>query len=240
MDDRYYFDQISNDGMVYIQGQEHTHLAKVRRAQIGDRIHAICLDGYDYSLKIQHIDKNRTMCSVVDKTYNVSMDRPNITVYLASIKQDALKEALDNLTQLNAKEIVVFESEYSNAKYTDDKVDKLKNNFVQYAKQCERADIPNIRFVTFVDMTKELEDKDINIFAYENATDNILTLHLAQNKDKSIALIVGGEGGFAPKEVEVLDRLAKRVSLGKTILRAPVAVTSLYAVIVAMLGEMGR
>ena len=240
MDNRYYFEKINQDGSVYIEGQEHTHLAKVRRAEKGDTIHAICLDGYDYTLKIDSIDKNKAVCSIIDKTYNQSMNRSNISIYLASIKQDAWKEALDNLTQLNAKDIVIFDSEYSNAKYTNDKTDKLKNNFIQYAKQCERADIPNIRFMPFSNMIEELKGKDVNIFAYEDAKENILELNLVEYKDKSIALIVGGEGGFSPKEVAMLDSIAKRVSLGKTILRAPVAVTSLYAIILAMLGNMKR
>ena len=67
-----------------------------------------------------------------------------------------------------------------------------------------------------------------------------MELNLVEYKDKRIALIVGGEGGFSPKEVAMLDSIAKRVSLGKTILRAPVAVTSLYAIILAMLGNMKR
>lgn len=240
MDNRYYFEKVNADGSITIEGQEHTHLAKVRRAQVGDTIHAICLDGYDYELKIDSIDKSKAVCHIASKEYNASMDRPNITVYLASIKQDALKEALDNLTQLNAKAIVVFESEYSNAKYTNDKADKLKNNLIQYAKQCERADIPNIRFVSFVDMIDELKQKDINIFAYEDAKENILGLGIKNYQDKSIAIIVGGEGGFSPKEVRELDSIAKRVSLGKTILRAPVAVSSLYAITLALLGKMER
>lgn len=239
MDNRYFFEKADKD-YVTITGQEFVHLTKVRRACIKDSINAFCLDGYDYSLTIERIEKSQAVCRIEDKTLNKANNRPNITVYLASIKQDALKEALDNLTQLNIKEIRVFESVYSNAKYTNDKIDKLKNNLIQFAKQCERAEIPNIRFVTFKEMVEELKSNDINIFAYENAKENFLTLNVSEYKDKKISLIVGGEGGFEPSEVEQLDRLAKRVSMGKTILRAPVAVTSLVAVVMSSLGEWQR
>ncbi len=239
MDNRYYFEKANQD-TIEIVGQEYIHLAKVRRASVGDTIHAICLDGYDYVLKIDNITKNKAVCSIVSKEHNNSMDRPNITVYLASIKQDALKEALDNLTQLNAKEIVIFESEYTQAKYTKDKIEKLKNNLIQSAKQSERADIPNIRLIGFKSMIDELKASDLNIFAYENASDNFLTLNIGEYKDKHISLIVGGEGGFAPNEVEQLDKISKRVSMGRTILRAPVAATSLLASTLSLLGEWHR
>lgn len=236
MDNRYYFEKLNDDGSVFIEGQEFNHLVKVRRAEKGDNIHAICLDGFDYSLAIDRIEKNKAVCKVESKQKNPSMNRPDITVYLASIKQDALKEALDNLTQLNIKEIAVFESSFTNAKYSNEKTDKLKNNFIQYAKQCERADIPNLRFINFQDMIEEIKNKDLNIFAYENANQNFLSLGIENYKDKSISIIVGGEGGFSDKEVELLDKYSKRVSLGKTILRAPVAVSSVVASTLALLG----
>ncbi len=239
MDNRYYFEK-ANQNTIEIVGQEYIHLAKVRRASVGDTIHAICLDGYDYTLRIDSITKNKAVCSIINKERNNSINRPNITVYLASIKQDALKEALDNLTQLNAKEIVIFDSEYTQAKYSIDKIEKLKTNLIQSAKQSERADIPNIRLTTFKDMIEELKENDLNIFAYEDASENFLSLRIGEYKDKHISLIVGGEGGFAPNEVERLDKVAKRVSMGRTILRAQVAVSSLLASTLALLGEWHR
>lgn len=240
MDNRYYFEKINSDNSVYIEGQEFAHLVKVRRGQVGDEIHAICLDGFDYILSITKIEKNKAICRIDGKEKNPSMIRPDITVYLASIKQEALKEALDSLTQLNAKEIAVFQSEYSNAKYSNEKTDKLKNNFIQYAKQCERADIPNLRFINFNNMIEELKTKDLNIFAYENANENFLSLKLENYKNKTISLIVGGEGGFSEKEVNLLDLCSKRVSMGKTILRAPVAVSCMFACVSSLLGVWER
>ena len=122
----------------------------------------------------------------------------------------------------------------------DEKTDKLKNNFIQYAKQCERADIPNLRFINFNDMIEELKTKDLNIFAYENANENFLSLKLENYKNKTISLIVGGEGGFSEKEVNLLDLCSKRVSMGKTILRAPVAVSCMFACVSSLIGVWER
>lgn len=241
MDNRYYFKKENlKDDIVTIDGQENIHLTKVRRASLGENIKAFCLDGFDYELKIDKINKAETKCSIERKILNEAREKPNIKVYLASIKQDAIKEALDNLTQLNAKEIIIFESDYTQARYSEDKLDKLKINLIQSAKQCERADIPNIRVMKFKDMLKDLENNSLNVFAYENAKDNFSLIDLKNEPDKDIGIIVGGEGGFSVTEVDMLDKLAKRTSMGKTILRAPVAVSCLFASIASKLGYWGR
>ena len=238
MDNRYYFEKtnLSNDSIL-ISGQEHMHLTRVRRAKVYDKIVAFCGDGFDYNLEIEEITKNNTTCKVLSRLKNTATDRPNITVYLASIKSDALDQAIDSLTQLNIKNINIFESEYTNVRYTDEKIEKIKNKCIQYCKQCERADIPEFKILKFNTMLDELKTNDLNIFAYENAEENFLTINFADYKDKKIAVIVGGEGGFSSSEVISLSEVARKVSLGKTILRAPVAVTAVCAGILANLGE---
>jgi len=239
MDNRYYFSKLNEDRVV-IDGQEFQHLVKVRRAKVGDQIVAFNGDGFDYNLTIDSISKNYAECIVLNKKQNKTVNRPNITVYLASIKNDALNEALDNLTQLNIKEIKVFTSDFTNVKYDDKKTDKLTTHFIQSCKQCERADLPEIKFLKFNQMVEELKSKDLVLFAYENAEENFLDSKIKDYQYKSIAIIVGGEGGFSANEVEQLSKVATRVSLGKTILRAPVAITAITSAVLSSLGEWYR
>ena len=239
MDNRYYFSGLDKES-VNITGQEFQHLTRVRRAKVGDEIVGFNGDGYDYFLKILSLGKNSAECELIDKKINVSQKRPNVSVYIASIKSDALNEALDNLTQLNIADITVFTSDYTNVKYDASKMEKLKNHFIQSCKQCERADLPSIKFVKFNQMLEDLRQKDLVLFAYENAEENFLETKIKDCSEKSIAIVVGGEGGFSDKEVETLSQVAKKVSLGKTILRAPVAVTAITSAVLAELGEWHR
>lgn len=239
MDNRYYFSKFDKD-KITIAEQEFQHLTRVRRAKVGDEIVGFNGDGYDYSLKIVSIGKNSAECELIDKKINPSTERPNVSVYIASIKSEALNEALDNLTQLNIADISVFTSDYTNVKYDASKIEKLKNHFIQSCKQCERADLPSIKFVKFEKMSEELKQKDLVLFAYENAEENFLETHIKDYAEKSIALVVGGEGGFSSAEVNILSGFAKRVSLGKTILRAPVAVTAITSAVLSSLGVWHR
>ena len=56
-------------------------------------------------------------------------------------------------------------------------------------------------------------------------------------KGKKIALIVGCEGGFSQEEANELSKYAQTISLGKTILRAPVACVALVSAVMSGLGE---
>ena len=67
MDNRYYFKEIQ-DNYVVLTGGEAQHLAKVRRAKIGDEIVAFNGDGFDYNLEIIDISKDKVQAKVKSKT----------------------------------------------------------------------------------------------------------------------------------------------------------------------------
>ena len=256
MDNRYYFEKgvqqagvlakttgrtvkISNTigDIVEIDKNETQHLVKVRRAKVGDIITGFCGDGYDYELQIENIGKTTT-CKLVKIIRNKSFLTTPVTVFLSTLKNDALNESIDNLTQLNVKNIVLFDTKFSVANIDDDKLEKLRVRSIQACKQCERADFVNITSMKYKQVIECLKDYDLVLFAYENTT-NPFVSDLKDYIGKNIALIVGCEGGFSAEEAEELNGLAKTISLGKTILRAPVACTALTSAVMSGLGEWG-
>ncbi len=241
MDNRYFFenDKSLNVGdVIELDKTETGHLVKVRRAKVGDIITGFCGDGFDYTLTIDEIGKI-TKCKVVEKLKNNAVDVTPVTVFLSTLKNDALNESVDNLTQLNVKNIVIFDTKFSVASIDEDKVEKLRVRSIQACKQCERADFININKSKYKQVIDELKNYDLVLFAYENTT-NPFVSDLREFKGKKIALIVGCEGGFSEKEAEELSKVAKTISLGKTILRAPVACTALTSAVMSGLGEWGR
>lgn len=247
MDNRYYFNS-SNieqdiDGTIKVGASitldktETQHLAKVRRASVGDVVKGFCGDGFDYELRLDSVDK-LAQCSIIGKAQNPSADTTPVTVFLATLKSDALNESVDALTQLNVKNIVIFDAKHSVASIDADKLEKLRTKSIQACKQCERADFVNISSVKYSKMLEQLKDFDIVLFAHENSDSKFLT-DLSQFKNKKVAVIVGCEGGFDKAEAEQLAKVATTVSLGKTILRAPVACVALVSAVMSGLGEWG-
>lgn len=237
MDNRYFFEK-SNGNTIELDKTETSHLVKVRRAKVGDNIIGFCGDGFDYTLTIDEIGKT-TKCSIVEKVKNKAVDVTPVTVFLSTLKNDALNESIDNLTQLNVKNIVLFDSKFSVASIDADKLEKLRTRSIQACKQCERADFVNISSMKYRQVIECLKNYyDLALFAYENTTNPFMS-DLREYKGKKIALIVGCEGGFSDTEAEELNKVAKTISLGKTILRAPVACTALTSAVMSGLTEWG-
>ena len=238
MDNRYFF---KNNKPLYVGDTveldkiETGHLSKVRRAKVGDTIVGFCGDGFDYTLTINEINKTAT-CEIVNIAKNKALDVTTVTVFLSTLKNDALNESVDNLTQLNIKNIVIFDTKYSVASIDDDKIEKLRARSIQACKQCERADFVNITKSKYKQVINCLTDYDLVLFAYEN-TANPFINDLKDYQGKNIALVVGCEGGFSTDEAEEIGNVAKTISLGKTILRAPVACTALMSAVMSGLGE---
>jgi len=215
MDNRYFFDELEKD-VVVIKGQEAQHLARVRRAKVGDKIVAFNGDGFDYNLKISEITKDKVVAEVENKVLNKATNDIDITVYLSMIKNDALTTAIDNLTELNVKHVKLFKSDYSVAIIDEKKIDKLNQIAIQASKQSERADIMKISIINKKDIEKDCNGKNV-FFAYENSKNKI------ENFSGDFAVIIGPEGGFSSEENEYFSSFAKNISLSKTILRAEVA-----------------
>ena len=132
------------------------------------------------------------------------------------IKNDALQTAIDNLAELNVKQVKLFKSDYSIAVIDEKKLEKLNSIATQASKQCERADIMQISIIN----KKEIENDCRNLttfFAYEDSNNRI------EKFSGDFAVIIGPEGGFSQEENEYFSSFAKNISLSKTILRAEVA-----------------
>jgi len=216
MDNRYYFNQINNDIVTILNG-EAQHLTKVRRAQIGDSIVGFNGDGFDYNLEIVAISKDKVQAKVLSKTTNRASGENNICVYLAMIKNDALTTAIDNLAELNVKEVKLFASDFSVAVIDEKKLEKLNNICIQASKQCERADIMKVSIIKKQDIESDIEQYQNKFFAYEDSTGKV------ESFSGDFAVIIGPEGGFSQKENEHFSNFCKNISLSKTILRAEVA-----------------
>ncbi len=218
MDERFYISKISGEIATFDAG-EANHISKVRRKSVGDEIKGFNGDGYDYTLKIEAISKSGITAKIQSKQKNQAMYEPNITVYLAMLKNDALTTAIDYLAELNVRNVKLFKADFSIANVDEKKLEKLNAISIQASKQCERADIMKVGIINKADIKKDCA-KITTFFAYENASEPPTSF------SGDFAIIIGAEGGFSPDEVQYFSGFAKQVSLGKTIMRAPVACVS--------------
>ncbi len=216
MDNRYYFEKQTADS-IYFVGQEAKHLSLVRRASVGEELVGFNGDGYDYLAKISSITKQEVVAKIISKTLNRAKTNKRVAVFLAMIKNDALTDAIDHLAELNVGAVYLFKADRSVAVVDQKKLEKLAAISLQTSKQCERADVMKISIIDKGEIKAKAQQFKNTFFAYEDASNNI------QPFNGDYAVIIGPEGGFSQNEVEYFSSFAKTITLGKTILRAPVA-----------------
>ena len=216
MDNRFYFENTINDNAEF-SGQEFIHLTKVRRCKVGDNIIGFNGNGFDYHLKITNITKDKVVAKIIEKQKNSVFDDIDVTVYLALIKNDALTTAIDNLAELNVKNVKLFKSDYSVVTIDEKKLNKLNQISIQASKQCERADIMRVELIDKFMIKDDIKKYNNRFFAYENSKQKI------EKFSGSFAVIIGPEGGFSSQEVEFFSKFCNTISISKTILRADVA-----------------
>jgi 16S rRNA (uracil1498-N3)-methyltransferase len=119
-------------------------------------------------------------------------------------------------------------------------IDRLQANAVEAAEQCGILAIPKV--VEPVKLRDLLErwpsDRRIIYCDEDSATQNPLPA-LSRIEEKSLALLVGPEGGFSEDERALLRSLpfVTAIPLGPRILRADTAAVAAMAVVQAAIGD---
>ncbi|MDX7952072.1 16S rRNA (uracil(1498)-N(3))-methyltransferase [Lichenihabitans sp. Uapishka_5] len=123
--------------------------------------------------------------------------------------------------------------------------DRMRANVVEAAEQCGILHLPEVRDPLRLDAwLADWPDDRLLVFCDEDApvADAIAALRAGLPSGPAmttLALVIGPEGGFDPRERAALERLpqAIRISLGPRILRADTAAVAALAVIQAVLGD---
>lgn len=145
----------------------------------------------------------------------------DVVVAIPLIKQNHFEIALQKSVELGATKIIPFISEYTDKTniQIDNKLLRFKKIILEAAQQSFRNKIPALEKVL---KFEDLLNLDIpnKILAYENEKATKI-----EKVNKNTLLIVGPEGGFSKKEIDLATQNnVKIVALTKTILRAETAI----------------
>ena len=236
---RRFFVDKTEQPFLKLAGNEYKHLAEVLRARIGDIVVLCPNDGRDYEYAVKAIDKTSATLEYIRDYPNKTETDATLTAYIALLKGDKTELAVQKLTELGVRRVVPFVSDFTVQR--SEKTDRLKRAAHEASKQCGRAIIPEVGdVIPFDRILSELDKRfDAVVFAYEGAyADGKRLREIINGDEKSVAMIIGPEGGFSEKEVRALaDAGHMPVTLGKRILRAETASIACAAVIMNLLGE---
>lgn len=229
---RFFCDNITGD-LAVITGDDAHHISRVLRMKAGDALSLCDGAGNEYDAVITAVSQESVSCSVGQAHASGAESPVRVTLFQCLPKTGKMELIVQKCTELgvfavvptlSARCVVVPSKDY------EKKRERYNRVALEAAKQSRRAMIPQV--LPLVELKKiDVKSFDLFLVAYEDEAALSLKQALrAGNARKSIALLIGPEGGLEEGEVnQLVSAGAISVSLGKRILRTETAGMAMLA-----------
>lgn len=219
-----------------ISGKDHNHICNVLRMQVGDTFLVSC-GGTSSLCRLTQMDEDAVEAEIVEEDHRNTELPVRFYLFQGLPKGDKLELIIQKTVELGVAGIIPVEMNRCVMKL-DDKKKKSKRERWQAiaesaAKQSKRNVIPEVSDVlTYKQAMEQAAELDLFLVPYENERGMAATREaLGRIKPgMSVGILIGPEGGFEEKEVELARAAgAAVVSLGQRILRAETAAVTAVA-----------
>lgn len=214
---------------ITILGKDVNHIKNVLRMQIEDKIEICNSEKQEnYLCEIKKISENQIDCKIIEKIQKTVESDIKVTIFQGLPKSDKMELIIQKSVELGVYDITPVEMARSvvklNEKDKKKKLERWQKISEVAAKQCQRDIIPKINEIIPINkIAEKINEYDVIIIAYEKEEKNTIKQELInakQNGSKKLGIVIGPEGGFEEKEVQLLkEHGAKVITLGKRILR---------------------
>lgn len=235
-----------NNNIVTIDEADSHHIKNVMRMKENEHVIVCSLDeneeSHTYLCSIVSLSKN-VILEINEELYENNELLFNVTIAHGLVKRDKQEEVVRRLVELGAYAYLpvlmqrsVIKIDQSKRQFTNDRFERIVK---EASEQSERNRLMKLLdIVTIKELINSFENYDLVLFA-SVASKNDLSLkeQMKVSNAKNILVIVGPEGGFSEKEIELIESTkAKTMSFGKRVLRTETA--PLYAMsVLAYEGE---
>jgi 16S rRNA (uracil1498-N3)-methyltransferase len=229
---------IDND-VVEISGDDFNHISNSLRLKPNDKIIVASGDGFDYIVEIKKYKSKSVLGKIIDK--NINQAEPKIKVDLGQSipKNRNIEFVIQKGTEIGVNNIIPLDTKRTIVKLSKSKEKRRLKRWQKIskeaAKQSQRGQIPNIKGLVNInnkDQLNELfKDYDLILVLYaQNAPRSIKEAikNYKDSKINNILVLIGPEGGFTKKEIELFNELdinnkVEIITLGNRILRTETA-----------------
>lgn len=239
---RFFVDSVEGDP-IEITGNDARHIALSLRMKIGETLILCDGNGREAEGVIASIAPESVVLSVQSRRDSVAEPKTKVILYQALPKLDKMETIVQKAVELGASEIVPVMTSRCisrpDEKTMAKKRERLQKIADEAAKQCGRGKLPPVReLLSFKDAVKAMSTAEVPLLLYEHATAP-LKASLEHVGGKTVAVMVGSEGGFSEEEAAfAIQNGVSSVSLGPRILRCETAPLAALSVILFVAGEM--
>ena len=218
-----------NDKYV-ITGTDFNHIKNVLRMAVGDTF-LVSENGVSNLCEIECFDNESVVARIIEENYNDTNLPIKIYLFQGLPKGDKMELIIQKTVELGVEGIIPVEMNRCVVKLDDkkkkSKVSRWQTISESAAKQSKRNTIPEIYDVlTYKQAMEKAKKMDVFLVPYEskNGMEDTKTALSQIKSGMSVGILIGPEGGFDEKEVDLaFENDGKVVSLGKRILRTETA-----------------
>ena len=242
---RFYADaaSVTPGAEVALSPEESRHLTQVLRLKAGDPAQLIC-GGRRWQAEVARADANRAVLRA-GTLLPATEPALRVTLFQGLPKGDKMELIIQKAVELGVSGIVPVAMQRSVVRLSAADGEKKRERWQRIAreacKQSGRSEEPAVALPCPLSrLAGLLSDHDAVLVPWEEADNLSLTgFHAQHPQARSIALIIGPEGGIDPAEIALLrESGALPVTLGPRILRTETAGLAALSVLMALYGEM--
>ena len=231
-----------SENSITVTGDDVVHISKVLRLGIGDDFTCCDGKGNDYLVKIEKISKSEIVCDIIEKKKSDTEPAIKVSLIQGLPKAAKMDYIIQKNTELGISEIYPCNLNRCISKNEKDKkTERWQKIAKEASQQSGRGIVPEIHNTIDIKSAKDvLKSADISFVAYEcEDKNNLKSVLLAKTNPKSVAFLIGPEGGFDKSEIEFLQNEGIAViSLGKRILRTETAGEAVLSMIMYEIGDI--
>jgi 16S rRNA (uracil1498-N3)-methyltransferase len=228
------------EGQALISGEDHLHLTRSMRAQVGDLVPLGDGAGRVSVARITAITRDSTELRIIEDTH-LARPLPSLHLFQALLKSGKMDALVRQNVELGVDLIMPFQAEHSIARGTPsaERRERLQRIALEASKQSRRAFIPNVgESLSFEDALSELARYPVVLVAWQPGAAGVASA-LAAEPSSEVALVIGPEGGLADSEMTALHEVGGiAVGLGPNVLRADTAGLVLAAAVLCRYGRL--
>lgn len=224
-----FLENISENNIFHVTGQEAHHLIKVVRIRLGEKLRVTDKAGNSFLCQVTDIFDKELDVSIIEELPSTELAN-KIYLFQALPKGDRMETIIEKCVELGVYEIIPVTMKNCIVKLDDKKkksrVERYQAIAKSAAEQSKRSMIPNVHDVmSFKEAFDYAKSCDIRLLPYEcknGMADTYEALNVIKKGD-SIAVFIGPEGGFDASEIDMVKDAVRLISLGSRILRTDTA-----------------
>lgn len=229
---------------VLLRGDDRHHVVRVLRLPVGTELSLADGTGAAYVARIHAIERDQLELAILEHTAPRPVRAPSLSVVAGLTRGAKIEWTLQKCTELGADEIILARCQRSVVKpnEADNKLTRWQEIVRQAARQSERLTLPAVRYCATLAEALQRARRADGVALLATPTEPCPRPsweEALRARPPSVAIAVGPEGGFTPREEAAAREIGfTPVLLGPQILRAETAAIALLTVVAYCSGRL--